>query len=171
MVAVAIRQKNHAGAVKVHPAVVDKIRVVIRKHATGMEPDFAAVLVNPVDAAHHPLAGGNRCHLSAGPGIDQVEMPPSAAFGGMDQAVGFFEPRDGIEVQAFGMGGPDEGRDFRQSDCVRRRCANRFPPRGSAGARDQPVNRQTGDRPSTSGGADAATRAPTCLRPASFACD
>lgn len=58
MGAVAPGQHDEHAAVEVHAAVVDKIGIVARGDATGVNPDLAAAAVHPVDAAHRPAAGG-----------------------------------------------------------------------------------------------------------------
>ena len=60
VVAVALGQRDEAGAVEVDAVVVDEIRVLVRLLAAGAEPDLALLLVDAVDAADDVLARGDR---------------------------------------------------------------------------------------------------------------
>ena len=96
MVAVALGQGDEAGAVEVDAVVVDEIRVLPGILAAGAEPDLPLLLVDAVDAAHDVFALRDLVLDLALLRVDQVEVPPAVALGGVDDLVGLSSQLTGL---------------------------------------------------------------------------
>ena len=96
VVAVALGERDQAGAVEVDAVVMDEVRVLVRVLAAGAEPDLAASsssIRSMPRTTYSPL--GDRVLDLAGLRVDQVEVPPAVALGDVDDLVGLVEPVDG----------------------------------------------------------------------------
>ena len=120
MVAVARGQPHQSAAVEIHSTGVQQIRVLIRKNAARPKPHLPVRLVDEVDVAHYPLAGGDGVLEFAGVRINQVQVPPAAALGHVDDFVGPLQPVHEAQVQVLGVRGPDEGLAPLVDDVARR---------------------------------------------------
>jgi hypothetical protein len=56
MVAVGLRERDQARAVKVRAVVMYEVRILVRVLAAGVEPDLPLFLVDAIDAANDVLA-------------------------------------------------------------------------------------------------------------------
>jgi len=72
VVAVAVGQRDEAGAVEVDAVKVNQIRVLVRVHATGVEPNLSLLLVDAVNATHDVIAFRDLVFDFAFLHIDQV---------------------------------------------------------------------------------------------------
>ena len=92
MRAITFSQHHQSGAVEVHAAVVDVIRVLSGADATGPEPNLPRLSIHLVHPAHSPRASCDLIlHLARG-GVVEPEMIPAIALGHPDQLAGLVEP-------------------------------------------------------------------------------
>ncbi len=108
MLAVPFRQSDEMRAVEIDAVDMLEVWVLTGVPAACREPDLPLLLVDAVDAAHDPLALGDRLRRAV-PRIDEVEVPPPVALGGVDHLLGRFEPVDATQVDFLGVSRPDEG--------------------------------------------------------------
>ena len=108
VIAVARRQPHQSTAIEIHAAIMNQIRVLIRINAARAKPHHPVRLVDAVDAAHDPFAAGDGILQFARVRIDQIQVPPAVAFGGVDDFIGLLQPVHQGKVQVLGVGGPDE---------------------------------------------------------------
>src|SRR5437660_12408126 len=108
MVAVAFSQGHKAAAVEIDSIEVNEIRILVRISATSPEPELAIFLINAINAANNEFAFGNLVFDFRGFRIHKVEMTPTVALGGINHFIGFFEPVDVTQAEAFRVRGPDE---------------------------------------------------------------
>ena len=93
--AVAFGQDHQAGAVEVHPRMVDVIGVLSGTDAAGAEPDLPLGLVDAVHSADDPFAPGDRVLDRSRPAVVEVEVIPAVALRGPDDLAGLRARRAG----------------------------------------------------------------------------
>jgi len=81
VIAIALSEGNQAGAVEIHAAELDEVRVLIGIFSAGTKPDLTFFFVDAIDSANDELAFGDLLFDFAAGNIDEVEVPPSVAFG------------------------------------------------------------------------------------------
>ena len=108
--AVSLGEGDEAGAVEVHPIVVDEVRILAGVLASRPEPDLPLLLIDQVDAADDVLAAGDRVLDLPLPGVDEVEMSPAVTLGGVEDLVRPVEPVDAVQIDVLRVCGPDERR-------------------------------------------------------------
>src|SRR5687768_17080009 len=102
MIAIAAGEPYEPASVKVDASKMNKIRILIREHATGAKPNLAIGFVDLLDAPNDPLATGNRVGTLAGL-IDKVKMPPAVALRDINNLICLLEPVHGLHTQVFRM--------------------------------------------------------------------
>src|SRR5215472_11192316 len=91
---------------------MDEIRILVRILATGKEADFALVLVDALQAAHHVIALGDLALDLSLRGVNEIEMPPTVALGGVEDFIRLSQISNDGEpgiLHALAVGGPYEG--------------------------------------------------------------
>ena len=77
MIPVRLGESRQPGSIEVDAIVVDEVRILIRVHATGREPDLPVLLVHTLDLPDHPASPGDLVlHPARGP-VVEVEVPPA----------------------------------------------------------------------------------------------
>ena len=79
--AVLLGECDQSGPVEVDSAELQEIRILVGVHAAGEEPDLALLLIDTLDAAHHPRSFGDLTLQDALLAVVQIEVVPSASFG------------------------------------------------------------------------------------------
>ena len=112
VIAVAFGQRNQAATIKANAVVMHEIRVLIAALPARAKPDLPVFFIDPIDPAHDEFAFGDLVFDRPVLEVDQVKVPPSVAFGGVDDFISFFEPVDVTQAKPFGVCRPDKGNAF-----------------------------------------------------------
>jgi hypothetical protein len=89
--AIPLGQGDEVGAVEVDAVILDEIRVLTRVLAARAEPDLALLLIDAVDAPHHPLSLGKLGLHAPALGVEQVEVGPPVALRLVENLLGAVE--------------------------------------------------------------------------------
>src|SRR5262245_40879247 len=105
---VALGESNQVGAIEIDAVVMDQVGVLVRVLAAGLEPDLPFVLVDTLDATNDVLARSDQVLDLALPGIDQVQVPPAIALGGIEDLLAIPQPAHRWQVHAVRVSRPDK---------------------------------------------------------------
>ncbi len=89
--AVALGENDQAAAIEIDPAIMDVIGILVGVDAAGAEPDLPRLVIDAIDAAHHPTPLGDLVFHSAGVGVVEIEMVPAVALRHPDDFIRFIE--------------------------------------------------------------------------------
>src|SRR5689334_18413728 len=88
---------------------MNEVRVLFGIAAAGAKQNLALNFIDAIDTANDELAPVDLVFDLASGDIDEVQMPPAVAFGGVDDFIGVHQPIHICEAQGLIVSGPDEG--------------------------------------------------------------